>query len=276
MEEKVLLAKPIKEHMFTQLNTKISEIKQPLKLVVFQIEPTPESQIFLASKQRLANQLGILCEVIHYPISTSEEQIIARIEQANKDHSVTGIMIQKPIPSKYDYQNLIDHIEPKKDVEGVTKSQQQTQTLIAPTARSVLAFIEYYHIPIKDQTIVIIGRSNIVGMPLYQILHNQTQVYLCGHNTPNIQEIIQKGNLIIIAIGEKEWLRGDMINPNCTVIDVGTNYENNRIYGDVCWEEVYPKVQKITPVPKGVGALTSLMLMDNIVRAYSLQQESKK
>lgn len=276
MEEKILFAKPIKEHLITQLSMKLSEIKQPLKLVIFQIDPTPESQIFLASKQRLAKQLGILCEVINCSMAISEEKIIKMIEKANKDPNVTGIMIQKPVPSKYDYQNLIDHIQPKKDVEGVTKSQQQTRNLIAPTARSVLAFIEYYHIPIKDQTIVIIGRSNIVGMPLYQILQNQTQVYLCGRNTPNIKEIIQKGNLIIIAIGEKEWLRGEMINSNCAIIDVGTNYENNRIYGDVCWEEVYPKAQKITPVPKGVGALTSLMLMDNVVRAYFLQQESGK
>ncbi len=276
MEEKILFAKPIKEHLITQLSMKLSEIKQPLKLVIFQIDPTPESQIFLASKQRLAKQLGILCEVINCSMAISEEKIIKMIEKANKDPNVTGIMIQKPVPSKYDYQNLIDHIQPKKDVEGVTKSQQQTRNLISPTARSVLAFIEYYHIPIKDQTIVIIGRSNIVGMPLYQILQNQTQVYLCGRNTPNIKEIIQKGNLIIIAIGEKEWLRGEMINSNCAIIDVGTNYENNRIYGDVCWEEVYPKAQKITPVPKGVGALTSLMLMDNVVRAYFLQQESGK
>lgn len=276
MEEKVLLAKPIKEYMFTQLNKKISEIKQPLKLVIFQIEPNPESKIFLASKKRLAKQLGIQCEVIQYSISISEEEVIAKIEEVNKDNSVTGIMIQKPIPSKYDYQTLIDHIEPTKDVEGVTKSQQQTKNLIAPTARSILAFMEYYQIPIKGQTIVIIGRSNIVGMPLYQILHNQTKVYLCGRDTKNIKEIIRKGNLIVIAIGEKEWLRGDMINPNCTIIDVGTNYENNRIYGDVCWEEVYPKVEKITPVPKGVGALTSLMLMDNVIKAYLLQQESKK
>ncbi len=276
MNKKVLLAAPIKEQLLTQLTAKISEINTPLKLVIFQIEPTPESQIFLASKQRLAKQLGILSEVITYDSSTPEEDIIAMIEQKNKEEQTTGIMIQKPVSTNYDYQKLIHHIDPRKDIEGVTSIHQKNHELIAPTARSVLAFIEYYHIDLLHQNVVIVGRSNIVGMPLYQILRQQTQVNLCGRDTPNAKELIQQADILIIAVGKKYWLKEEMVKPNCIIIDVGTNYENGHLYGDVCWEEVYPKVRMITPVPKGVGALTSIMLLDNVVKAYYLQQESNK
>ena len=271
----ILECKNIREKELLKLK---QSINSKLTLAVIQIGYFQENDIYLRSKRKLAQNLGIELIEINYNESTPKEEIIEKILELNENLDITGIMIQKPILKKFDYQELVNYMYYKKDVDGVTKENQERllkgkSCMIPCTARAVLKVLEEYNILLKNRKIVIIGKSNLVGIPLYQILRKDNQVTLCDSKTENLKEIMKNAEIIISAIGKAKYFTDEYFKEGQIVMDVGTNDLDGRIVGDVDFESVKNIVSMITPVPGGVGQLTPIYLFWNLIETTKLLME---
>lgn len=263
----ILECKNIREKELLKLK---QSINSKLTLAVIQIGYFQENDIYLRSKRKLAQNLGIELIEINYNESTPKEEIIDKILELNENPDITGIMIQKPILKKFDYQELVNYMDYRKDVDGVSKENQQrllkgNPGMIPCTARAVLKVLEEYNILLKNRKIVIIGKSNLVGMPLYQILKKDNQVTLCDSKTENLKEIMRDAEIIISAIGKAKYFTREYFKEGQIVMDVGTNNLDGNLVGDVDFESVKNIVSMITPVPGGVGQLTPVYLFWNLI-----------
>lgn len=263
----ILECKYIKEKEIIKLK---KLIKHDLTLAVIQIGNFKENNLYLRNKKKLAQELGVKIIELSYQESNSKEEIIHKIVELNLDNNINGIMIQKPILEKFDYQELVDYIDDRKDIDGVTTSNQERiknnqEAIIPCTVRSVLKVLEEYQILLKNRKIVIVGKSNLIGMPLYHILKRDNHVILCDSKTENLKEKIKEGEIIITAIGKANYFDEAYFKSGQIVIDVGTNYVNQELVGDVCFLSVKDIVSMITPVPGGIGQLTSIYLFWNLI-----------
>lgn len=265
----ILECKYIKEKEILKLK---ELVKQNLTLAVIQIGNFKENDLYLRSKKRLAQELGIEIIEFLYQESNSKEEIIHKILELNLDNHINGIMIQKPILEKFDYQELVDYIVDRKDIDGVTTVNQERiknnqEAIIPCTVRSVLKVLEEYQVSLKNRKIAIVGKSNLIGMPLYHILKRENHVILCDSKTENLKEKIKESEIVITAIGKANYFDETYFKDGQIVIDVGTNYINQTLVGDVYFESVKDIVSMITPVPGGIGQLTSIYLFWNLLEA---------
>lgn len=263
----ILECKYIKEKEILKLK---ELVKQNLTLAVIQIGNFKENNLYLRSKKKLALELGIEIIEFSYQESNTKEEIISKILELNVDNHISGIMIQKPILERFNYQELADYIDDRKDVDGVTTINQERiknhqKAIIPCTVRAVLKVLKEYQIPLKNRKIVIVGKSNLIGMPLYYILKRENPVILCDSKTENLKEKIKEAEIMITAIGKANYFDGTYFKSGQIVIDVGTNYINQKLVGDVCFQSVKDIVSMITPVPGGVGQLTSIYLFWNLL-----------
>lgn len=184
-------------------------------------------------------------------------------------------MIQKPILNNFDYQKLVDYIDYRKDIDGVNKINQEKlisneNCLIPCTVRSVLKVLEEYQISMNNKKIAIIGKSNLIGIPLYHILKEKTETILCDSKTENLKDKINQCEIIITAIGKANYFDNSYFKDGQVIIDVGTNYINNKLVGDVDMNSLTKNVS-ITPVPGGIGQLTPIYLFWNLIESKQLQ-----
>ena len=181
-------------------------------------------------------------------------------------------MIQKPILSEFSYQELLNYISPQKDVDGLTEENKKKWALgsglVPCTARSVLKILEAYKISLENKEIVILGKSDLSGKPLYEILKEKNKVVLCDSKTKEIKKRIKKADIVITAIGRPHYLTKDYFNDGQVIIDVGTSYLEGRLVGDVNIETLESLEVKVTKVPGGVGQLTPIFLFDNLLLAH--------
>lgn len=268
----ILECKSIKEKEIIKLK---QNIKEKLTLAVIQIGNFKENEVYLRNKKKIALELGIDIIELKYTESDSEEKIKNKILELNLDETITGIMIQKPILSNYNYQKLVNYIDYRKDVDGVGIINQERlinnkSCLIPCTAQAVMKILEDYKINIANKQIAIIGKSKLVGMPLYNILSKKTQVILCDSKTKNLNHIIEQSDIIISAIGKANYFNNNNFKDGQTIIDVGTNYLNDKLVGDVDSSSI-DKQLSITPVPGGVGQLTTIYLFWNLIVAKNFK-----
>ena len=266
----------IKEEMEKELKYKIDNIDTKLKLVIFSVGNDPASNVYINNKEKLCNRLGIDFELKKYDKTTTSD-LVKEIEICNDDKSVTGILVQLPLPSNIDENIVINSINPNKDVDGLTsvnmgKLMNKEKSLVPCTALGIIKMLEYKSINLEGLNVVIIGRSKLVGLPLIPLfLQKNATVTSCNSRTKNLKEITKKADILVVAIGKKCFINEDYINSNQIIIDVGINRENGKLYGDVNFDEVKDKVKYITPVPGGVGKLTLISLINNIIKSYYLQ-----
>lgn len=268
----ILECRSIKEKELIKLK---QNIKTKLSLAVIQIGEFKENALYLKSKKKLALDLGVELIEIEYNKTNTKEEIINKIIELNLDENVIGIIIQKPILSNFDYQELVDYIDYRKDIDGVTKTNQERlvdgkSCLVPCTARAVLKVLEEYQISIKNRKIAIVGKSNLVGVPLYHILKDKNEVTLYDSKTNNLLEKLRQANIIITAIGKANFFDYSYFNEGQVIIDVGTNYKDGKLVGDVNINSIEKEVS-ITPVPGGVGQLTSIYLFWNLIEAKKIQ-----
>lgn len=273
----ILECKGIREKEIELLKQNINE---KLTLVIIQIGNFKENNLYLRNKKKLSNELGIELIELTYQEYNSKEEIIAKILELNLDDTVTGIMIQKPILPNFSYQELVDYIDYKKDVDGVSSVNQDRlknrEICIIPcTVRAILKVLKEYHISLENKKIDIIGKSNLVGLPLYHILKEENEVLLCDSKTENLKDKMIESNIIITAIGKANYFDETYFNDNQIIIDVGTNYLDGKLVGDVNFSSVKKNIS-ITPVPGGVGQLTPVYLFWNLLEAKKLQDVSKE
>lgn len=270
--------KQLQSEMKSFLKEKIALIDDKLKLVVIQVGDDYASSVYVKNKEKLCNELGILFEHLKYD-SITENDLILKIEELNNDKSVTGILLQLPLPFDINESRVIDAISPLKDVDGLTSKNignlfAGNDGLVSCTALGIMEILKSIDVCFESANVVIVGRSKLVGIPLMGLLlEKNATVSVCHSKTKNLKDITSRADIVIVAVHQKKFLTSDYVKDGAVVIDVGINREKGKIYGDCAFDELIHKCKYITPVPGGVGPLTVIMLVSNIVKAYEFQKK---
>lgn len=250
---------------------------QPGMAVVL-VGDDPASKIYVNNKKKACAETGIYSEEHILPAETTQEELLALIERLNADKKIHGILVQSPLPGHLDEKLVVEHIDPRKDVDAfhaynVGRIMIGDYTFLPCTPAGVIELIRSTGVAIEGKSCVVVGRSNIVGKPMAMLLlHCNGTVTICHSRTKNLAEICRGADILVAAVGKAKMISADMIKPGAVVIDVGMNRdENDRLCGDVDFDAVEPIASYITPVPGGVGPMTIAMLMKNAVRAAELQ-----
>ena len=252
------------------LNLKKAGI-QP-QFCVINIGNDPSSKIYLKTKKRRADQIGIKQKLFQLPSNVTQKNLLELIDRLNNEKNVNGIMIQLPVPKQIILNEALAAIDPDKDVDCLTPANVgrlwQGDHFVEPaTAHGILALLDYYHINLKGKNAVIIGRSSIVGKPLAALLlEKDATVSILHLKTKNLTEYTKKADILVSATGEHNLVTADMIKKNAVIIDVGISRFNGKTVGDVDFEHVAPIASFITPVPGGIGPLTVESLMEQVVQ----------
>ena len=268
------------------IKAEVDEIKslgleRPVGLAVILVGDDPASQVYVRNKMKGCEEVGIKSFMCGLPADSTFEQVADTIKSLNENPEVSGIILQLPLPKHLEENPLLDLIDPAKDVDGchyVQKGRLWTgrESLIACTPFGIMRILEYYGIELEGKNAVVVGRSNLVGKPLAQLLLDKNAtVTICHSRTKNLGEITRQADIVCVAIGKAKFLKADMVKEGAVVVDVGMDRdENGKLCGDVDFENVAPKCSYITPVPGGVGPMTVTMLLQNTVRAYKQQNRT--
>ncbi|WP_300384401.1 tetrahydrofolate dehydrogenase/cyclohydrolase catalytic domain-containing protein [Clostridium sp.] len=267
------IAKVIKEEIkeFIALR-KENNFKVP-KISSILVGEDEGSIYYINSQEKLALSLGCDFDKIILKEEISEEDLIEKIELLNKDKEIDGIILQLPLPKKFDERKIVNRINDKKDIDCLTYINQGKifageGEIIPCTPNSIITLLEKSKVDLEGKNIVVIGRSNIVGKPIAQLLlKKNATVTICHSKTKDIKKITKEGDIIIVAIGKPKFLTEDFVKADSIIIDVGTSSHEGKITGDVDFDNVNGKVKMITKVPGGVGALTTTLLIKNACEA---------
>ena len=275
-----ILAKNLKE----QLKQDIARMKQETTgvphVVNLMIGRPAESLAYAASQQRVAQELGISYALKHLLENMTQPELLGVIQKLNKDSKVHGIMIHKPFPAQLNYQEAANAIAIEKDLEGINVANLgrmllDDMTLVPCTAAAAMEHIRATGVALRGKEAVIVGVSEIVGKPMMLLLlKERATVTLCHRGTNEAGKLVEhvgKADIVVVAIGKPEMVKGEWIKKGAIVIDVGINQVNNKLVGDVEYETAKERAGFITPVPGGVGPVTVVMLMRNVVAAYKRQ-----
>ena len=249
-------------------------------LAVIIVGENPASQVYVRNKHKTCEELGIRSEIVALPENTTKNTLINTIDALNADKNTHGILVQLPLPAeiKNSSEEILNRIDPRKDVDGfhpvnVGNLVIGSPKLVPCTPAGCIEMLDLANIEIDGKNAVIIGRSNIVGKPLFHLLlARHATVTICHTHTKNLPEIAREADILVAASGKPNLVTADMVKPGATVIDVGINrIAPKKLVGDVDFDAVKEIAGAITPVPGGVGLLTVAMLMKNVVKAAKLQ-----
>jgi methylenetetrahydrofolate dehydrogenase (NADP+)/methenyltetrahydrofolate cyclohydrolase len=254
---------------------------RPPKMCIILVGNNPASETYVKAKRKACIEAGLYEELVRYKESVTELEILNKIEEANHDNEIDGIIVQLPLPQHINATNVINAISPEKDIDGFHPSNFGKMTIgqkaFRPaTAYGICKLLEFYKIDTFGKHCVVIGRSNIVGKPISIMLGNDfnignSTVTLTHINTPRelLLKQLQMADIVIVAVGKKDFLTGDMIKEGCVIVDVGINrLDDGKLVGDVEWKTVSEKTSWITPVPGGVGPMTIAALMINTYNSW--------
>lgn len=263
----------IKEEIRSFVNNRKEKGLKVPKVVSILVGNDGGSVFYINNQEKVATSLGVDFEKLLLDETISENHLIAEIEKLNNDNNVHGIILQLPLPKGINEKKVINAISADKDIDCLTYENQGKlycgeKVFLPCTPNSVITLLKKYEIELEGKNVVVIGRSNIVGKPVAQLLLNKNAtVTICHSRTKNLQDICRDADIIVVAIGRPKYLNEDFVNENSIVIDVGTSSLDGKITGDVDFERVSDKVNMITPVPGGVGALTTTLLIKNACEA---------
>ncbi|MFW6028694.1 MAG: bifunctional 5,10-methylenetetrahydrofolate dehydrogenase/5,10-methenyltetrahydrofolate cyclohydrolase [Halanaerobiales bacterium] len=239
-------------------------------LLVLQFGKDEASKAYVNRIEKNCDKVGINFEYQHF--SSSPEKFLEKLKSANEDSHITSIMVQQPLPAELE--GSIELINPKKDIEGITSASLGRlfagyETLVPCTAEACMEIIDYYDIALKGKRAVVVGRSNIVGKPVSILLQQRhATVTMCHSRTKDLTWELKHADIVVAAVGRPEMIRGEMLGEDSIVIDVGTNFIDGKLLGDVDYNSAAEKAAMITPVPGGVGTVTNQILMRNIVKSF--------
>ena len=267
------LAQKLQQEM-TQEVTALKEKGLQPGLAVILVGEAPASQVYVRNKERAANNIGMYSVVYRLPETTSEADLIAKIEELNQDDKIHGILVQLPLPKHINEDLVLDTIAPEKDVDGFHPMNLGNlfagkPTMIPCTPAGIMELIKLSGLDLAGKNAVIIGRSNIVGKPMaHLLLQANATVTICHSKTEDLPKVAKQADVLVVAIGRANFVTADFVKEGAVVIDVGINRdENNKLTGDVKFDEVAPLTSYITPVPGGVGPMTITMLMRQTIEA---------
>ncbi len=267
------VSKAIREQLKEKMLKLDPSFRKP-KLVVVIVGDDPASQTYVAAKAKACEQVGFLSEVKRMDEKITQTQLMDVIRQYNKDETVDGILVQLPLPKHLDSREVILGIDPNKDVDGfhpinVGKLHMNEETFIPCTPKGIMEILKYYNLSVSGKSVVVLGRSHLVGRPIAQLMVSaNATVTICHSRSKDIQKICQASDVIVAAVGVPHFVKKDWVKPDAIVIDVGIHRtEDNQIIGDVV-PEAMDVASYMTPVPKGVGPMTIAMLLSNTFQAY--------
>ena len=267
-----------------ELKKEVSELKSEYNkvpgLTVILVGEDAPSQIYVRNKEKSANEVGLKSEVIKYPASIEEKTVLNKIEELNKDESVSGILVQLPLPKHIDKQKVIETILPSKDVDGfhpmnVGNLSSGYESSIPCTPLGCYLMIKKIEPNLSGKKAVVVGRSNLNGKPMTQLLLKENCTVTITHSkTKDLKGECLKGDIVIAAVGIPELVKGDWIKKDAIVIDVGINKTEKGIVGDVAFDEVSKVAKALTPVPGGVGPMTIACLLKNTIDCFKRYQKN--
>ena len=252
-------------------------------LAVILVGDDPASRVYVNNKKKACEFVGFKSEEFALPASTTQEELLALVEELNNRDDINGILCQLPLPKGLDENAVIEAISPLKDVDAFHKQNVGRIMLgdydfLPCTPAGIMEMLSAYDISVDGEKCVVIGRSNIVGKPMAMLLlHENGTVTICHSHTKDLKEITSEADILVAAIGKAKFVTADMVKENAVVIDVGMNRdEKGKLCGDVDFDNVKDKCSYITPVPGGVGPMTIATLMKNTLKAAKLQNKKKK
>lgn len=267
-----LVSASMREKIAAEVETlKIKGVVPGLAVVI--VGENPASQSYVRNKQRTCEKLGMYSEKYELEKNVSEVALVKLIADLNKNNKIHGILVQLPLPKHIDESRIIESIDPKKDVDGfhpinVGKLSLGVECLKPCTPSGIIKLLEYYDIDIEGKEAVVLGRSNIVGKPIaLMLLEKNATVTICHSRTKDLEKVLKRADILIVAIGRAHFLKADMIKTDAVVVDVGINRIESGLVGDVDFDTIKEKAAYVTPVPGGVGPMTITMLMKNTLEA---------
>lgn len=279
------LADELKQEIAAEVATYVAKGQRAPHLAAILVGNDGGSETYVGHKVKACEQVGFQSTMLRFPDTITEAELMAEITKLNNDDSIDGFIVQLPLPKSISADNVILHIDPKKDVDGfhpinVGRVALGIDAYVSATPLGITKILERYNIATEGKNCVVIGRSNIVGRPMSILMSSagktgNATVTVCHSKTKNLKEICLQADIIIAALGKPEFLTGDMVKEGAVIIDVGTTRVTDatakagwRLKGDVKFAEVAPKASAITPVPGGVGPMTVVSLLLNTLKAY--------
>ena len=279
----IINGKEIAENILNNIKKEVENFDVKPTLAVIIVGCDPASKVYVKNKIKKSEFLGFNSILKELPEDIRKEELLDVIKNLNNDKNVNGILLQLPLPKGLDEKDFLDEISPIKDVDGFTTYNSgklfkgEKPYSIACTPKGIIKLLETKNINLEGKVAVVVGRSNIVGKPVANLLLQKNATVIQAHSkTKNLPEILKLADIIISATGKEEFIKGDMVKEGAIIIDVGiTRNKNGKLTGDVDFESVYNKVSYITPVPGGVGPMTIATLMENTLELYKLQKGIK-
>ena len=269
--------KELKKKILNDLKVKVQELDSQLGLAVVQVGNNEASNVYIKQKEKMAVELGYKFVHKKFDEQISQEELIIEINNLNNDPSIDGILVQMPIPNHLDSIAIQNSVDPNKDVDGLTyinsgRTIANAKGLVPCTPKGIVTLLDHYNIPLKGANVVVIGRSLLVGKPIANLLINRNAtVTVCHSKTKNLSDYTKMADIVIVAVGKDHFLKEDMVKDGAVIIDVGINRVNDKLYGDVDFDNVSKKASYITPVPGGVGPMTIAMLATNVYEAHNMK-----
>lgn len=283
--DKIVYGSEIAQNIKDDLKLKIDELKQANKrlphLVVIFVGNDVGSTSYVKGKEKACISVGMENTTLRYDENISEEVLLNKIEELNHDDTVDGILVQLPLPKHIDEKKVLFSIDPNKDVDGfhpfnVGKMLINEKTYLPCTPKGIIRILETIgYDDLSGKRAIVIGRSNIVGKPIAQLLLNKNATVTIAHSrTKDIEKVCAEADIVIAAVGQPRLVKKDWLKPGAVVIDVGVNRgADNKLCGDVDFDDCLEVVKHITPVPKGVGPMTIAMLLENTLESYQNREK---
>jgi methylenetetrahydrofolate dehydrogenase (NADP+)/methenyltetrahydrofolate cyclohydrolase len=268
--------KALAERVRAEVAEEVAGLGRPVGLATVLVGDDPDSAVYVRSKQKACREVGIEPYDHNLSADTSQEELLALVEQLNADDAVTGILVQLPLPEQIDEDRIIRSISPIKDVDGFHPFSaghllQGTPTFVAATPAGIMEILREYEVDLQGARAVVIGRSNIVGKPMaLLLLAEHATVTICHSRTRDLPAVVREADVIVAAVGRPDTVTANMVRDGATVVDVGINRTDEGLVGDVA-PDVREKAGLLTPVPGGVGPMTIASLLRNTVRAARYQ-----
>ncbi len=266
------VAKPIRE--------KIKEKGLSLTLAVFHPVGDKSAESYLKMKKKQLEKVNFNIKIFPVEKDSSKEEFIKQLHEANENPEITAIMVELPLPFKIDFLEIANNINPNKDVDGITFFNQgelfstRNENIVPCTAMATIKTAEFYDIELEGKNVLVIGRSNIVGLPLAKLFLNRNATVTTAHSrTKNLESLIKSADIVAVAIGKPGIVKSSMVKDGATVFDIGINVdENGKVFGDFSIEKEDKERINYTPVPRGIGVVTNAVMLENILKCHNLQK----
>lgn len=251
---------------------------EEVTLAIIYVGDDSSSLIYLGSKLKACEEVGIKTRIFNLQENTSQKDILNIINELNKDEKISAIMVETPLPKHIDTEAVLNTINPIKDVDGLSFANQGKlikglPCVVPATAQGVLTLLKNNNIDIAGKNVVVVGRSTIVGKPLAMLFLKENATVTIAHShTHNLKEVTKKADILAVAVGKPKFITADMVKKDAVVVDIGINRVMGKICGDVDFENVQTVASYISPVPKGVGPMTTAILLQNVLKCFKEQK----